>query len=91
MGLLQQTSLTVLARWTGFVLDGVASILVARRTGPTGKGTLTGPAPSACMAMQRENVDTTHVQSAGHQVLGAGLTGAHRTAEPCWSHGSPQG
>lgn len=40
MGLLQNTSVTILARWSGFVLDGVASVLVARSVGPAGKGTL---------------------------------------------------
>ncbi len=40
MRLLQQTSVTVLSRWSGFVLDGVTSIVVARYIGPAGKSIL---------------------------------------------------
>ncbi len=40
MGFLQHSSLTILTRWGGYVLEGVASIVVARYTGPSGKGML---------------------------------------------------
>ena len=40
MGLLQHTSLTVLTRWGGYVIDGVAILLVARYTWPTMKDNL---------------------------------------------------
>jgi O-antigen/teichoic acid export membrane protein len=56
MGLLQNTSLTILARWSGFVLDGVASVLVARYTGPTGKGTLAVLNVITGLAMQVGNL-----------------------------------
>jgi O-antigen/teichoic acid export membrane protein len=56
MGLLQNTSLTILTRWFGFVLDGVASILVARYTGPTGKGTLAVLNVITGLAMQVGNL-----------------------------------
>jgi O-antigen/teichoic acid export membrane protein len=56
MGLLQQTSLTVLTRWGGYVLDGAASILVARYVGPSGKGALAVLGVIAGLAMQMGNV-----------------------------------
>lgn len=40
MGFLQKTSLTILTRWTGYGLEGIASIVVARSVGPVGKGML---------------------------------------------------
>jgi O-antigen/teichoic acid export membrane protein len=56
MGLLQQASLTVIARWTGFVLDAVASIIVGRYTGPSGKGTLAVLGVIAGLAVQMGNL-----------------------------------
>jgi O-antigen/teichoic acid export membrane protein len=56
MGLLQHTSLTVLTRWSGYVIDGVASILVARYIGPSGKGTLAVLGVIAGLAMQMGNL-----------------------------------
>jgi len=56
MGLLQNTSLTILTRWSGFVLDGVASVVVARYIGPTGKGTLAVLNVITGLAMQVGNL-----------------------------------
>ena len=56
MGLLQNTSLTILTRWSGFVLDGVASVVVARYIGPTGKGTLSVLNVITGLAMQVGNL-----------------------------------
>lgn len=56
MGLLQHTSVTVLSRWSGFVLDGVASIVVARYIGPAGKGILAVLGVIAGLAMQMGNL-----------------------------------
>lgn len=56
MGLLQHSSLTIVTRWTGFVLEGTASILVARYVGPAGKGTLAVLGVIAGLATQMGNV-----------------------------------
>lgn len=56
MGLLRHTSLTIITRWAGYVLEGVASILVARYTGPPGKGTLAVLNVIAGLAMQVGNL-----------------------------------
>lgn len=55
MGLLQHTSVTVLARWSAIVFDGVTSIVVARSIGPAGKGTLAVLGVIAGLAMQMGN------------------------------------
>jgi len=56
MGLLQHSSLTIVTRWIGFVLEGTASILVARYVGPAGKGTLAVLGVIAGLTMQMGNV-----------------------------------
>ena len=56
MGLLQYTSLTVLTHWSGYVIDGVSSIVIARSIGPSGKGTLAVLGVIAGMAMQMGNL-----------------------------------
>jgi len=64
MSLLAHSALTILTRWGGFVLEGVASVLVARQTGPTGKGTLAVLNVVAGLAIQMGNFGlhaaTTH-------------------------------
>ena len=64
MSLLRYSSLTILTRWAGFVLEGIASILVARYTGPVGKGTLAVLNVIAGLAIQMGNFGfhaaTTH-------------------------------
>lgn len=56
MNLLRHTSLTILTRWSGYILQGVASIVVARYVGPSGKGTLAVLGVIAGLAMQMGNV-----------------------------------
>ena len=56
MGLLQSTSLTILARWSGYGLAGAASIVVARHIGPAGKGTLAVLSVITGLAMQVGNI-----------------------------------
>jgi O-antigen/teichoic acid export membrane protein len=56
MGLLRHTSITVLSRWSGLVLDGLTSIVVARYIGPAGKGTLAVLGVIAGLAMQMGNL-----------------------------------
>lgn len=74
MGMLQQTSLTIFTRWTGYLLEGAASILVARYTGPAGKGTLAVLNVIAGLAMQMGNLGlhaaTTHFAAREAGVLG---------------------
>lgn len=56
MNLVGHISLTILTRWSGVVLDGVASIVVARYVGPVGKGMLAVLGVIAGLAMQVGNV-----------------------------------
>lgn len=73
MGLLRQTLLTISTRWAGYVLEGAASVLVARYTGPAGKGTLAVLNVIAGLAMQMGNVGlhaaTTHFAARETEVL----------------------
>jgi len=74
MSLLVHSSLTIFTRWAGYLLDGIASVIVARSVGPTGKGILAVLNVIAGLAMQMGNLGfhaaTTHFAAREPEALG---------------------